>query len=39
MALEPGDDIGIEPEGQLLLEGSIEKAALGPGPVEEFRRV
>jgi hypothetical protein len=27
LALEPGRDIGIEPEGQLLLDGPIEEAA------------
>jgi hypothetical protein len=39
VALEPGNDIGIEAERQLLLDGSIEKAALGPGPVKELRRI
>ena len=39
MAFEPGHDIGIEPKGQLLLDGPIEEAALGAGPVEKLRRV
>jgi hypothetical protein len=29
LALEPGHDVGIEPEGQLLLDGPIEEAAPG----------
>jgi len=39
VALEPGDDIGVEAKCQLLLDGPIEEAALGVGPIEEFRRV
>ena len=39
VALEPGHDIGTEAKRQLLLDGPIEEAALGAGPVEEFRRV
>jgi hypothetical protein len=36
VALEPGHDVGIESEGQLLLDRPIEEAALGVGPVEEL---
>jgi hypothetical protein len=36
---EPGDDLGIEPKRQLLLDGPIEQAAFGVGPVENLRRV
>jgi len=39
VALEPSHEIGIEPKGELLLDRSIEKAALGTGPIEEFRRI
>lgn len=38
MALEPGHDIGINAKSQLLLDGSIEEAALDAGPTEEFGR-
>src|SRR4051812_45576834 len=37
VALEPGDDIGVEAKCQLLLDGSIEQPALRAGPIEEFR--
>jgi hypothetical protein len=39
MAFEPSKDIGVEPKRQLLLDGSIEKATLGAGPIEELRRI
>jgi hypothetical protein len=39
VALEPGDDIGVEAKCQLLLDGPIEQPTLGAGPVEQFRRV
>ena len=38
MALEPGHDIGINAKSQLLLDGSIEEAALDAGLTEEFGR-
>jgi hypothetical protein len=39
VALEPGDDIGVEPKCQLLFDRSIEDPTLGARPVEEFRGV
>jgi hypothetical protein len=39
VTLEPGDHIGVQAERQLLLDGPIEQATLGAGPVEKFRRV
>src|SRR5216683_1397815 len=39
VALEPGDDIGVEAKRQLLLDRSIEQPALRAGPVEYLRRV
>jgi hypothetical protein len=39
VTLEPGDHIGVQAERQLLLDGPIEQATLGAGPVEKLRRV
>src|SRR4051794_40767586 len=39
VALEPGDDIGVQAECQLLLDRSIEQPTRGAGPVENLRRV
>src|SRR5438132_683252 len=39
VALEPGDDVGVEAKCQLLLDGSIEQPTFRAGPIEEFRRV
>jgi hypothetical protein len=35
VALEPGNNIGVEAQCQLLLDRSIEEATLSAGPVEK----
>jgi len=37
VALEPGDDVRIQAEGDLLLDGAIQRAPLGCRPVEHLR--
>lgn len=39
MILEPGDHVGVDAKCQLLLDGPIEEATLGTGPVGELGRV
>lgn len=39
MGLEPGDKIGVEANGELLLDGPVKKPALGSAPVPLLRRV
>jgi hypothetical protein len=39
LRFEPSDHISVDPQGQLLLDGPVEKAALGIRPVEYLRSV
>ena len=39
MGLEPGDDVCVEPQRDLLFNGPVEDAAPGVRPVEDLRSV
>jgi len=36
MFLEPGDHVGVEAERDLPLDGPVEQAAFGAGPVQDL---